>query len=144
MTVNRRRFVHLSGGVLAGVLLPAWARQANQRTVETPPKASSSHHPFGAYFTDIARQAGLVMPVLYRQVDHKDYILETVGCGCAFFDYDNDGWMDIFILNGNRLRGVPQGTTSRLYRNNRATAPSLTLPKSGLGAAGWASACVGR
>ena len=74
---------------------------------------------FGAVFTDIAAQAGLVRPVLYGEEDHKDYILETVGCGCAFFDYDNDGWMDIFVLNGNRLRGVPQGTTSRLYRNNR-------------------------
>jgi hypothetical protein len=140
MAVNRRRFVHLSGGVLASVLLPAWDRQANQRTIETPSKASSSNRPFGAYFTDVARQAGLVLPVLYGEVDHKDYILETVGCGCAFFDYDNDGWMDVFILNGNRLRGVPQGTTSRLYRNNRDGTFTDVTEKSGLGAAGWASA----
>jgi len=140
MTVNRRRFVHLSGGVLAGVLLPAWGQQANQSKVETPSKAPGSHQPFDAYFTDIARQAGLVLPVLYGEVDHKDYILETVGCGCAFFDYDNDGWMDVFILNGNRLRGVPQGTTSRLYRNNRDGTFTDVTEKSGLGAAGWASA----
>jgi hypothetical protein len=74
---------------------------------------------FSASFTDIANQAGLIQPVIYGEADHKDYILETVGCGCAFFDYDNDGWMDIFVLNGSRLRGVPDGTTSRLYRNNR-------------------------
>jgi len=30
-------------------------------------------------------------------VDHKDYIIETVGCGCAFIDYDNDGWMDVLV-----------------------------------------------
>ena len=140
MAVNRRRFVHLSGGVLASVLLPAWGRPANQRPIETPSKASSSNHPFGAYFIDVAKQAGLVLPVLYGEVDHKDYILETVGCGCAFFDYDNDGWMDVFILNGNRLRGVPQGTTSRLYRNNRDGTFTDVTEKSGLGAAGWASA----
>ena len=122
------------------MLLPAWGREANQRTIETPSKGPSSNRPFGAYFTDVARQAGLVLPVLYGEVEHKDYILETVGCGCAFFDYDNDGWIDVFILNGNRLRGVPPGTTSRLYRNNRDGTFTDVTEKSGLGAAGWASA----
>jgi len=99
---------------------------------------------FGAVFTDIAAHAGLIRPVLYGEEDHKDYILETVGCGCAFFDYDNDGWMDIFLLNGNRLHGVPQGTTCRLYRNNRDGTFADVTEKAGLGAAGWASAvCVG-
>jgi hypothetical protein len=52
--------------------------------------------------------------------------------------------MDIFLLNGNRLRGVPQGTTSRLYRNNRDGTFADVTEKAGLGAAGWASAvCVG-
>ena len=107
-------------------------------------KAADSIGAFGAVFTDVAAHAGLIRPVLYGEEDHKDYILETVGCGCAFFDYDNDGWMDIFLLNGNRLRGVPQGTTSRLYRNNRDGTFADVTEKAGLRAAGWASAvCVG-
>jgi len=42
-----------------------------------------------------------------------------MGGGCAFFDYDNDGWMDIFILGGRTLEGIPEGASNRLYKNNR-------------------------
>jgi hypothetical protein len=45
-------------------------------------------------------------------VDHKEYIIEAIGCGCAFFDYDNDGWMDIFLLSGTRLDGPPQSPST--------------------------------
>src|SRR5208282_5397255 len=47
------------------------------------------------------------------------YILESDGCGCAFIDYDNDGWMDLFLISGTRLEGPPPGATNRLYKNNR-------------------------
>lgn len=100
--------------------------------------------PFSAHFVDIAKEAGLTEPVIYGEADHKDYILETVGCGCAFFDYDNDGWLDIFVLSGSRLRGVPERTTNRLYRNNRDSTFTDITEKAGLHATGWASAvCVG-
>jgi hypothetical protein len=136
--------VHLSGGALASALLPAFGQSSNQRSTRTPTKPAVPDHSFGASFTDIANHAGLVQPVIYGEADHKDYILETVGCGCAFFDYDNDGWMDIFVLNGSRLRGVPEGTTSRLYRNNRDGTFTDVTERAGLGATGWASAvCVG-
>ena len=52
----------------------------------------------------MARQAGLSAPVVWGERDRKTYIIETVGCGCAFFDYDNDGWLDIFLLCGLALR----------------------------------------
>ena len=55
----------------------------------------------------------------------KKYILEAIGCGCAFIDYDNDGWMDIFLLSGTRLEGDPEGASNRLYRTI-ATARSPT------------------
>jgi hypothetical protein len=93
---------------------------------------------------DIAKEAGLTEPVIYGEADHKDYILETVGCGCAFFDYDNDGWLDIFVLSGSRLRGAPERTTNRLYHNNRDSTFTDITEKAGLHATGWASAvCVG-
>jgi len=144
MPLTRRGFVHLSGAALAGALLPAFGQHSSQRLTPSPPKPAGPGGPFGAWFTDVAKQAGLTQPVIYGEADHKDYILETVGCGCAFFDYDSDGWMDIFTLNGSRLHGVPEGTTSRLYRNNRDGTFTDVTEKSGLGSNGWASAvCVG-
>jgi len=61
-----------------------------------------------------------------------------------FIDYDNDGWMDLFILSGTRLEGAPPGTTNRLYKNNRDGTFADVTEKAGLTAVGWASAvCVG-
>jgi hypothetical protein len=103
-----------------------------------------SGRPFNARFTDIAKEAGLVLPVVYGEADHKDYILETVGCGCAFFDYDNDGWLDIFLLSGSSMAGAPPGASNRLYRNNRDGTFSDHTEKAGLRFTGWGSGvCVG-
>src|ERR1700732_5389233 len=81
-------------------------------------RPAPSGRPFAAHFTDTAEKAGLAAPVIYGEVDRKEYILEADGCGCAFIDYDNDGWMDIFLLTGTRLTGSPLGTTNRLYKQN--------------------------
>src|SRR5436309_85959 len=71
-------------------------------------------------FEDIATKAGLTA----RHVtggDDKKYILETTGSGVALFDYDNDGYLDIFLVNGTMLEGFAQGQepTSHLYHNNK-------------------------
>jgi hypothetical protein len=73
-------------------------------------------------------------------VDSKSYIIEVVGCGVAFLDYDNDGWLDLLVLNGTRLEGAPPGTTNRLYRNNRDGTFTDVTEKAGLTRTGWASA----
>jgi enediyne biosynthesis protein E4 len=144
MGLTRRSFVYFSGGALASALVPALEQSVSRPSCPQPATPSTTSRPFAAQFLDIAKEAGLTEPVIYGEADHKDYILETVGCGCAFFDYDNDGWMDIFILNGNRLRGAPEGTTNRLYRNNRDGTFADVTEKAGLHATGWASAvCVG-
>ena len=89
-------------------------------------------------FTDVALQAGLTQPVIYGDVDKKSVIVETVGCGAAFLDYDNDGWLDIFVLSGTRFEGAPPGTTNRLYKNNRdGTFKDVTV-EAGLVRTGWA------
>src|ERR1700677_3766659 len=59
--------------------------------------AAAAPPPFSR-FTDIASAAGLSQPSIYGGVAVSTYILEVTGCGCAFIDYDNDGWMDIFQL----------------------------------------------
>ncbi len=108
------------------------------------PRAQSSGLPFNARFKDVANAAGLVQPTVYGSADNPRYILETIGCGAAFLDYDNDGWLDIFILNGRTLDGVPDGATNRLYKNNRDGTFTDVTEEAGLVRHGWASAvCVG-
>ena len=83
-------------------------------------------------------------PTIYGRADSKDYILEATGCGCAFIDYDNDGWMDIFILSGTRVEGDPGDATNRLYKNNHDGTFTDVTEKAGLHDVGWASGvCVG-
>jgi hypothetical protein len=53
---------------------------------------------------DVAHAAGLTETMVYGEIDSFTYIVESMGTGCAFFDYDNDGWMDIFIPGGRRWR----------------------------------------
>ena len=103
-----------------------------------------SGRPFLAHFVDVARQAGLTAPTIYGQAERKDYILETIGCGCAFIDYDNDGWVDIFILGGTRLTGEAAATSNRLYKNSRDGTFTDVTEAAGLRCIGWASGvCVG-
>jgi enediyne biosynthesis protein E4 len=99
-----------------------------------------------AYFTDIAEKAGLTAKIVFGGVDTKKYIIETTGTGVAIFDYDNDGWPDIFVVNGTTLEGFPTGQApiNHLYRNNHdGTFMDVTL-KAGLAASGWGQGvCVG-
>ena len=108
------------------------------RNVAPAPRARPSGLPFHARFTDVAAQAGLRAPVIYGGGDHKPYILETVGCGAAFLDYDNDGWLDIFVLGGTTLDRSRQGT-NRLYKNNRDGTFTDVTEQAGLARTGWAS-----
>jgi len=99
-----------------------------------------------ANFTDIAEKAGLTMQEVFGGVDTKKYILETTGTGVAIFDYDNDGWPDIFIVNGSRLEGFPPGhsPSNHLYRNNHDGTFTDVTAKAGLTATGWGQGvCVG-
>ncbi len=102
-------------------------------------KPAPSGLPFNAHFVDIAVAAGLTTPVIYGNADSKDYILEATGWGCAFFDYDNNGWMDIFLLSGTKIEGAPPEATNRLYKNNRDGTFTDVTEKTGLRNAGWAS-----
>jgi hypothetical protein len=130
---------------LAGFsLATVWGQGVASRGVKPTPRGKPSGLPFHARFTDIAAQAGLTMPTIYGGVERKTYILETVGCGVAFLDFDNDGWLDILLLSGTRFEAAPPEATNRLYRNNRDGTFADVTEKAGLRRTGWAgSATVG-
>jgi enediyne biosynthesis protein E4 len=142
MKSSRRSFVRSLLAAAAARLIP---RAGGLGFAQTQPKiAPSGSRPSFSRFTDVARQAGLTTPTIYGGVEHDIYIIESIGGGCAFFDYDNDGWMDIFILGGTRLEGPPPGATNRLYKNNRDGTFLDVTSKAGLHDVGWANGvCVG-
>lgn len=101
---------------------------------------------FKVSFTNIAKAAGLTHKTVYGDEHKNKYLLETTGCGVAWFDYDNDGWLDLFFVNGTRFSGIVKGQepTTHLYKNNRDGTFTDVTAKSGLAKTGWGqSVCVG-
>ena len=102
--------------------------------------------PLGIIFVDVARQAGLKAKTIFGGEKKNKYLLETTGCGIAFYDYDNDGWLDIFVVNGWRLEGFPAGRepTCHLYKNNRDGTFTDVTQRAGLARSGWGQGvCIG-
>ena len=104
--MNRRSFLLGTGGFVAAGrlgLFDAFAAPANP----------------GFRFTDVTAPAGLRFQHNSGAFGGK-YLPETLGSGCAFLDYDGDGWQDILLINGMDWPGRKGGrSTLRLYRNNR-------------------------
>ena len=83
---------------------------------------------FTAHFIDVAASAGLRAPAICGAVDHTTYLIETTGAGIAFLDYDNDGWLDIFMLSGTLMEGTPR-TPQTASTRTIAMEPSPMSPK---------------
>ena len=97
-------------------------------------------------FTNVAQQAGLNVRMIYGDEHRNRYLLETTGSGAAFIDYDNDGWQDIFLVNGTRLDGLPPNlnSTNRLFRNSSNGKFTDVTEKAGFVRTGWGqSVCSG-
>lgn len=121
-----------------------YAQGVASRNVKPQPRGKPSGLPFPARFVDVAKEAGLTAPAIYGGVESKDYLLEAIGCGAAFFDYDNDGWLDIFLPSGVRWKDTPPGAHNRLYKNNRDGTFRDVTREAGLVHSGWATGvCVG-
>ena len=123
---------------------PLWSQASPQTPSRIEPVKPGT--PLGVSFLNVAREAGLNVKTIYGGEHKNKYLLETTGCGVAFYDYDNDGWLDIFLVNGTRLEGFPAGKEpiSHLFKNNRdGTFTDVTL-KAGVGHAGWGQGvCIG-
>src|SRR5215472_12268428 len=128
-------------GLCAWLSLPL-GRSAPQSAGQTQGKNSAPI----VHFTDAAAKAGLTAPVVFGGETTKKYIIETTGTGVAIFDYDNDGWPDIFIVNGTKLQGFARDKepTSHLYHNNHDGTFTEVTQKAGLTLTGWGQGvCVG-
>src|ERR1035437_7419815 len=98
---SRRDFLRIAGSSLllqAGVTLGA-----GQATTGEPKRGAikTSEAPLGYSLQDVADDAHLDFFQVCGGDKSKKYILETTGSGVAFIDYDNDGWLDIFLVNGS-------------------------------------------
>jgi hypothetical protein len=113
-------------------------------------RQKSDRESFHVSFVNVAKQAGLTHKTVYGDEHKNKYLLETTGCGVALFDYDNDGWLDLFFVNGTRLNLDPkifpkgQEPATHLYRNNRDGTFADVTKQAGLSRTGWGQGvCVG-
>ncbi|MGH9539793.1 MAG: CRTAC1 family protein [Terriglobales bacterium] len=97
-------------------------------------------------FRDIASEAGLTAENVSGDADNKRYILETTGDGVGIFDFDNDGLMDVLLVNATTMDGKGRGekSTSHLYRNLGNLHFADITQQAGLGKVGWGQGvCAG-
>ena len=157
MRASRRRFIRsLSRSALVlpfadlmaiGQKLPGpIERSYDAKAMPAPagPKSPIEGTPLGLRFVDVVKESGLAVKTIYGGEGKNKYLLETTGCGLAFYDYDNDGWLDVFLVNGWRLEGFPAGKEPRchLFKNNRDGTFADVTKGSGLEhRTGWGQAC---
>ena len=100
-------------------------------------------------FSDIARDSGVVFNHSFGD-DTLSSIVEATGAGCGFIDYDGDGYLDIYLLNGGYLKGLSDPRARRsagqarnmLFRNNGDGTFVDVTEAAGVGHKGYAMACV--
>ena len=140
---DRRQLLKAAGTAVATALLPS----AGWGWTQTPQQTAESRvRPLGYTVTDVAAAAGLKFIHVSGGDQRKKYILETTGSGVAFFDYDGDGWLDVFLVNSSRIEGFPATTapSNKLFHNNRDGTFSDVTEKAGLARSGWGQGvCIG-
>lgn len=125
---------------------PRRLRASSPQQKPEPAKGAPPQEDLGVSFVNVARESGLNAKTIFGGEHKNKYLLETTGCGVAFYDYDNDGWLDIFLVNGSRLEGFPAGSepTSHLFRNNRDGTFTDVTAKAGVAHSGWGQGvCIG-
>jgi enediyne biosynthesis protein E4 len=132
--------------VLFFAAVSALATWLAAQTTQAGKTAPAKIKPGEVHFEDIARQAGLSAVNVYGGDTHKEFIIETTGNGAIIFDYDNDGWPDIYLPNGSTVEGFlkDQAPTGHLYHNNHDGTFTDVTAHAGLARFGWGQGgCVG-
>jgi len=124
----------LAAACVAGAALCIFAAGPSQSRSSPQLKAQ----PAQISFTDVTRSAGIDFHLTCGSPE-KRYILEAMCGGIAVFDYDNDGWMDILLVNGSTLEDLRSGKChgSKLYHNNHDGTFRDVTASSGLNHCGW-------
>ena len=140
------RKVERSRSILFLAAVSALASGLAAQTTQPVKTAPARVKPGEVHFEDIASQAGLSALNVYGGDTHKEFIIETTGNGAIIFDYDNDGWPDIFLPNGSTVEGFPKdkAPTGHLYHNNHDGTFTDVTSRAGLARPGWGQGgCVG-
>ena len=130
---SRREFLQLLGRT--GATLPFALTVPHLLAADSPPPV---------VFTDITVKAGLGRAQnISGSPTNKQFLLEEMGCGVALFDYDNDGWLDIFLVNGTSLDPAVRNRnpTSYLFHNNHDGTFTDVTEKARLTRSGWGQGC---
>jgi len=147
VNLRRRHFLGSSLVVFGSTLMDALATPLWRWNRPLVLDSKTAGETGSVQFVDVAKEAGLNIPNVWGSDTNKRYIIEAKGSGIAFFDYDNDGWLDIYLTNGSRLgEKWPEGKapTSQLFKNNRDGTFTNVTDKSGLARSGWQTGvCVG-
>jgi len=135
------RVLMAGGCVMAASLwmtVAASPRQVKSRQPIAKHSSPKNTAPGVASFVDVTRASGIDFHLTCGSLE-KRYIMESMCGGIAVFDYDNDGWMDIFLVNGSTLEDLGAGKChpSKLYRNNHDGTFTDVTTKAGLTHCGW-------
>ncbi len=112
------------------------------------PAVAAAAEPALPVFTDVTQKAGIRFKHSYGDT-HLDNIVEGTGAGCMFFDYDGDGWLDIYLITGRYTPDVNDNTgrklrgkfTNKLYHNNRDGTFTDVTEKAGVGGKHFSCGC---
>ena len=119
-----------------------------------PPQMDAQHRPITAggfvksgpvVFEDIAAKAGLTVWTHKMGTPEKKYIIETKGSGVCLIDYDNDGWLDIYMVNGSTLdalTGKESAPHAALFHNNHDGTFTDVAEKAGVTNGRWGFGCA--
>jgi enediyne biosynthesis protein E4 len=142
----------LSPENILSLVRPVWAKRGRWHGAQSanPAAAQKASPPatngLDVSFVNVARESGLNVKTIFGGEHKNKYLLETTGCGVAFYDYDDDGWLDIFLVDGTRLEGFPAGQapSCHLFKNNRDGTFTDVTAQAGLLHSGWGQGvCIG-
>lgn len=128
-------FLPTSKQILSTAALCGWLGCGHP--VPQPERSAGGPAQATVVFTDVTQEAGIDFEHHNGRSGRK-YLPETLGSGCAFFDYDNDGLPDIFLVNSKPWAGSAEGVTSKLYRNAGGGKFEDVTEAAGLGSAMYA------